>query len=224
MHTSRNCVTDYIHKFNVIVLGRELCWKGTTLIRNISHTQEVILNELIRTQQSTSCVSKLSRINYPLFEILAAICTTQSQPLILSILSVDCIPTAECHFFFATVQTSLFFALLLKSSLSLDLCDWYFSLRLDEYQQLVYCSSRLDVLLIASRYACIWLSSRWFQMLATGLPNDWVDQTMSYQLIQTTSFAMHPRLIEYNAEALVWMYKLPAGILRLLVINAKSIC
>ncbi|KZV33233.1 hypothetical protein F511_43575 [Dorcoceras hygrometricum] len=56
------------------------------------------------------------------------------------------------------------------------------------------------------------------EMLATGLPNDWVDQTMSYQLIQTTSFAMHPRLVEYNAEALVWMYKLPAGILRLLVL------
>ncbi|KZT75778.1 hypothetical protein F511_47197 [Dorcoceras hygrometricum] len=47
--------------------------------------------------------------------------------------------------------------------------------------------------------------------LATGFPNDWVDQTMSCQLIQTTSFAMHPRLIEYNAVALDWMYKLPAG-------------
>ncbi|KZV52684.1 receptor-like protein 12 [Dorcoceras hygrometricum] len=52
-----------------------------------------------------------------------------------------------------------------------------------------------------------WLSSRWsFQKLATGFPNDWLDQTMSYQLIQTTSFAMHPRLIEYNAVALDWMY------------------
>ncbi|KZV47093.1 hypothetical protein F511_07880 [Dorcoceras hygrometricum] len=29
---------------------------------------------------------------------------------------------------------------------------------------------------------------------------------MSYQLIQTTSFAMHPRLVEYNAVALDWMY------------------
>ncbi|KZV35785.1 two-component sensor protein histidine protein kinase [Dorcoceras hygrometricum] len=29
--------------------------------------------------------------------------------------------------------------------------------------------------------------------------HDWVDQTMSYQLIQTTSFAMHPRLIEYTS-------------------------
>ncbi|KZV32753.1 hypothetical protein F511_31901 [Dorcoceras hygrometricum] len=38
--------------------------------------------------------------------------------------------------------------------------------------------------------------------LATGFPNDWVDQTMSYPLIQTTLFAMHPRLVEYNAEAL----------------------
>ncbi|KZV16085.1 hypothetical protein F511_29010 [Dorcoceras hygrometricum] len=42
--------------------------------------------------------------------------------------------------------------------------------------------------------------------LATGFPNDWLNQTMSYQLIQTTSFAMHPRLIEYNDVALDWMY------------------
>ncbi|KZV30520.1 hypothetical protein F511_16908 [Dorcoceras hygrometricum] len=45
------------------------------------------------------------------------------------------------------------------------------------------------------------------EMLATGFPNDWLDQTMSYQLIQTTSFAMHPRLIEYNAVALDWIAK-----------------
>ncbi|KZV24131.1 hypothetical protein F511_22781 [Dorcoceras hygrometricum] len=43
-------------------------------------------------------------------------------------------------------------------------------------------------------------------MLATGFPNDWLDQTMSYQLIQTTSFAMHPRLVDYITVALVWMY------------------
>ncbi|KZV28763.1 hypothetical protein F511_29241 [Dorcoceras hygrometricum] len=44
--------------------------------------------------------------------------------------------------------------------------------------------------------------------LATGstIARDWVDQTMSYQLIQMTSFAKHPRLVEYNAEALVWIY------------------
>ncbi|KZV27999.1 hypothetical protein F511_30942 [Dorcoceras hygrometricum] len=34
------------------------------------------------------------------------------------------------------------------------------------------------------------------EILATGFPNDWLDQTMSYQFIQTTSFAMHPRLRE----------------------------
>ncbi|KZV35982.1 paired amphipathic helix protein Sin3-like 4 [Dorcoceras hygrometricum] len=43
-------------------------------------------------------------------------------------------------------------------------------------------------------------------MLATGFPNDWLDQTMSYQLIQTTSFAMHPRLVDYITVALVWMH------------------
>ncbi|KZV38875.1 putative serine/threonine-protein kinase [Dorcoceras hygrometricum] len=43
-------------------------------------------------------------------------------------------------------------------------------------------------------------------MLATGFPNDWLDQTMSYQLIQTISFAMHPRLVNYITVALVWMY------------------
>ncbi|KZV40414.1 hypothetical protein F511_42143 [Dorcoceras hygrometricum] len=44
------------------------------------------------------------------------------------------------------------------------------------------------------------------EILATGSPNDWLDQTMSYQLIQTTSFAMHPRLVDYITVALVWMY------------------
>ncbi|KZV23969.1 hypothetical protein F511_44860 [Dorcoceras hygrometricum] len=44
------------------------------------------------------------------------------------------------------------------------------------------------------------------KMLATGFPNEWLDQTMSYQLIQTTSFAMHPRLVDYITVALVWMY------------------
>ncbi|KZV56908.1 putative LRR receptor-like serine/threonine-protein kinase [Dorcoceras hygrometricum] len=43
------------------------------------------------------------------------------------------------------------------------------------------------------------------EMLATGFSNDWLDQTMSYQLIQTKSFAMHPRLVDYITEALVWM-------------------
>ncbi|KZV40670.1 hypothetical protein F511_32380 [Dorcoceras hygrometricum] len=43
------------------------------------------------------------------------------------------------------------------------------------------------------------------EMLETGFPNDWLDQTMSYQLIQTTSFAMHPRLVDYFTVALVWM-------------------
>ncbi|KZV24585.1 hypothetical protein F511_36707 [Dorcoceras hygrometricum] len=43
------------------------------------------------------------------------------------------------------------------------------------------------------------------EMLATGFPNDWLDQTMSYQLIQTTSFAMNPRLVDYITVALVWM-------------------
>ncbi|KZV46625.1 hypothetical protein F511_37857 [Dorcoceras hygrometricum] len=33
------------------------------------------------------------------------------------------------------------------------------------------------------------------EMLATGFPNDWLYQTMSYQLIQTTSFVMHPQLV-----------------------------
>ncbi|KZV45505.1 hypothetical protein F511_08008 [Dorcoceras hygrometricum] len=43
------------------------------------------------------------------------------------------------------------------------------------------------------------------EKLATGFPNDWLDQKMSYQLIQTTSFAMHPLLIEYNVVALDWI-------------------
>ncbi|KZV26496.1 hypothetical protein F511_36351 [Dorcoceras hygrometricum] len=58
----------------------------------------------------------------------------------------------------------------------------------------------------------------WMHKACDWMHKAWVDQTMSYQLIQTTSFAIHPRLVEYNAEALVWMYKLPAGILRLPVL------
>ncbi|KZV50467.1 serine/threonine-protein kinase TOR-like [Dorcoceras hygrometricum] len=38
------------------------------------------------------------------------------------------------------------------------------------------------------------------EMLATGFPNDWLDQTMSHQLIQTTSFAMHPRLLVFSHQ------------------------
>ncbi|KZV38673.1 hypothetical protein F511_33618 [Dorcoceras hygrometricum] len=38
------------------------------------------------------------------------------------------------------------------------------------------------------------------EILATGSPNDWLDQTMSYQLIQTTSFAMHPRLLATDCD------------------------
>ncbi|KZV51455.1 hypothetical protein F511_25035 [Dorcoceras hygrometricum] len=106
MHTSRNCVTNYIHKFNVIVLGRELCWKGN-------------LHDLISAIDS-------------------------------SILSVDCV-------------------------------EW------------------LNVLAAG----CPVVGR---EMLATGFPNDWLDQAMSYQLIQTTSFAMHPRLVDYITVALVWMH------------------
>ncbi|KZV24162.1 serine/threonine-protein kinase TOR-like [Dorcoceras hygrometricum] len=61
------------------------------------------------------------------------------------------------------------------------------------------------------------------EMLATGFPNDWLDQTMSYQLIQTTSFAMHPRLLATgyfflydvalslaSGSSIDWFYCLPA--------------
>ncbi|KZV27029.1 palmitoyl-protein thioesterase 1-like [Dorcoceras hygrometricum] len=42
MHTSRNCVTNYIHKFNVIVLGWELCWKGfDSLAKQFSSTHKM---------------------------------------------------------------------------------------------------------------------------------------------------------------------------------------
>ncbi|KZV42496.1 F-box/LRR-repeat protein [Dorcoceras hygrometricum] len=59
---------------------------------------------------------------------------------------------------------------------------------------------------LATGFIALRLACDWMQHLATGFPNDWLDQTMSYQLIQTTSFAMHHRLVEYNAEALDWMY------------------
>ncbi|KZV54738.1 hypothetical protein F511_36347 [Dorcoceras hygrometricum] len=44
MHTSRNCVTNYIHKFNVIVLGRELFVKGfDSLAKQFSSTHKISL-------------------------------------------------------------------------------------------------------------------------------------------------------------------------------------
>ncbi|KZV54687.1 hypothetical protein F511_41877 [Dorcoceras hygrometricum] len=53
------------------------------------------------------------------------------------------------------------------------------------------------------------------EMLATGFPNDWLDQTMSYQLIQTTSFAMHPRLLLLIVMSLLMssLHSSPAGLL-----------
>ncbi|KZV51166.1 hypothetical protein F511_33257 [Dorcoceras hygrometricum] len=88
------------------------------------------------------------------------------------------------------------FALLLNS-LSTGYAK-HCSLRLDEnclrldFQLVVTICLQLVVQSLVSN-ACDWTS------------HDWVDQTMSYQLIQMTSFAKHPRLVEYKAEALVWI-------------------
>ncbi|KZV36089.1 putative leucine-rich repeat receptor-like protein kinase [Dorcoceras hygrometricum] len=117
MHTSRNCVTNYIHKFNVIVLGRELCWKAdcSTAVRSavgfLSH--------------NTSCNSWFTFI---------------------------AIAGKRC--------------------------------------------SRLVVQTLVLKPAGCPVVGR--EKLATGFPNDWLDQTMLYQLIQATSFAMHPRLVDYT--------------------------
>ncbi|KZV55106.1 integral membrane peroxisomal protein importer-2 family [Dorcoceras hygrometricum] len=109
------------------------------------------------------------------------------------------------------------FALLLNS-LSTGYAK-HSSLRLDESCDWIHSNSWF---IVAHDWMCCCLRlvvQSLVSNVATGFPNDWLDQTMSYQFIQTTSFAMHPRLVEYNAEALVWMYKLPAGILRLLDSN-----
>ncbi|KZV20637.1 hypothetical protein F511_31120 [Dorcoceras hygrometricum] len=87
-------------------------------------------------------------------------------------------------------------------SLSQHFAQQLFLCRLDMQSTVafdwIHCSSRLLVV------------QSLVEKLATGFPNDWLDQTMSYQLIQTTSFAMHPRMFEYNVVALDWMYKPPA--------------
>ncbi|KZV34467.1 hypothetical protein F511_28014 [Dorcoceras hygrometricum] len=84
-----------------------------------------------------------------------------------------------------------------SGSISLDFVrrlvpDQDFDLGLRLVEQVKICLQLVVESLVSN--ACDWTS------------HDWVDQTMSYQLIQTTSFAMHPRLIEYNAVALDWMY------------------
>ncbi|KZV22351.1 hypothetical protein F511_26069 [Dorcoceras hygrometricum] len=56
MHTSRNCVTNYIHKFNVIVLGRDLFVKW------------VLIHSLNNLAQLTKCATEsVSLSNLRLF-------------------------------------------------------------------------------------------------------------------------------------------------------------
>ncbi|KZV38826.1 transporter arsB-like [Dorcoceras hygrometricum] len=114
---------------------------------------------------------------------------TLFQSLILSILSVDCVE---------------FFALLLK----FKYCDWISCVWIVTLHYICFLATGFHVDWI---YKALKLATGTLELatgcieLATGFPNDWLDQMMSYQLIQTTSFAMHPRLIEYNAVALDWM-------------------
>ncbi|KZV42563.1 hypothetical protein F511_35803 [Dorcoceras hygrometricum] len=80
-----------------------------------------------------------------------------------------------------------------SNSWFIETLDWMCCcLRLDVQLVLNICFQLIVQSLVSN--ACDWISQRL------------VDQMMSYQLIQTTSFAMHPRLVKYNAEALVWMY------------------
>ncbi|KZV20781.1 lysosomal Pro-X carboxypeptidase-like [Dorcoceras hygrometricum] len=48
MHTSRNCVTNYIHKFNVIVLGRDLFVKWVLIhsLNNLAQLTKYLTAEL----------------------------------------------------------------------------------------------------------------------------------------------------------------------------------
>ncbi|KZV14485.1 hypothetical protein F511_42952 [Dorcoceras hygrometricum] len=79
-----------------------------------------------------------------------------------------------------------------SNSWFIETLDWMCCcLRLDVQLVLNICFQLIVQSLVSN--ACDWISQRL------------VDQMMSYQLIQTTSFAMHPRLVKYNAEALVWI-------------------
>ncbi|KZV25574.1 hypothetical protein F511_31158 [Dorcoceras hygrometricum] len=140
-------------------------------------------------------------------------CTPAATPLILSILSVDCVEWLNilqqivqqlfaqllfilCH---NTSRNSYFFVdwilcaaaeiIVASGSLRLDAsyCDWMHSNSwFIVAHDWMCCCLRLVVQSLVSN-ACDWTS------------HDWVDQTMSYQLIQTTSFAMPPRLVEYTS-------------------------
>ncbi|KZV44239.1 flowering time control protein FCA [Dorcoceras hygrometricum] len=113
--------------------------------------------------------------------------------MILSILSVDCIPTAD---WLSSLDELLLAsgcnASLLLLFLRLDTMSTGYAIALKlatgstVARDWMRCCLRLVVQSLVSN-ACDWTS------------HDWVDQTMSYQLIQTTSFAMHPRLIEYTS-------------------------
>ncbi|KZV54710.1 putative LRR receptor-like serine/threonine-protein kinase [Dorcoceras hygrometricum] len=114
------------------------------------------------------------------------------------------------------VRSAVVFSLSQRFAQQLFLCHWILCAWLPRFATSAFLASGYHVDWICnSTEARDWIHSGCpvvgREKLATGFPNDWLDQTMSYQLIQTTSFAMHPRLIEYNAFALVWMYKLPAG-------------
>ncbi|KZV23574.1 pentatricopeptide repeat-containing protein [Dorcoceras hygrometricum] len=86
-----------------------------------------------------------------------------------SCLDGNCLKGFEIH---SPMDVNESLCLVIQSLVS-KACDWIHS-----------AEACLQLLVVSN--ACDWTS------------HDWVDQTMSYQLIQTTSFAMHPRLVEYT--------------------------
>ncbi|KZV48858.1 hypothetical protein F511_16665 [Dorcoceras hygrometricum] len=101
------------------------------------------------------------------------------QQLFAQLLSFLCHNTSRNSCFFSA-SGCRFFAIHFESGFPFYYCDWL---------------SRRDLEVLATA-GCPVVGR---EMLATGFPNDWLDQTMSYQLIQTTSFAMHPRLVDYTS-------------------------
>ncbi|KZV17986.1 hypothetical protein F511_40134 [Dorcoceras hygrometricum] len=214
MHISRNCVTNYIHKFNVIVLGRDLCWKAGCPVVGREMLATGFPNDWLDQTMSYQLIQTTSFDMHPrLIEYNGVALDWMYFLLILHFFSTSVpagpIPPADLsssaeHYVVTDyiiidcpLRCSIWFSFDVPAdpSSSSSACSWFISYQLIHYAPAAGCP-------VVGR-----------KMLATGFPNDWLDQTMSYQLIQTTSFAMHPRLVEYNGVALDWMYFLLVNII-----------
>ncbi|KZV52860.1 hypothetical protein F511_23833 [Dorcoceras hygrometricum] len=127
MHTSRNCVTNYIHKFNVIVLGRELCWKGFDSLTLQFRTSLVFV--LFNSCSLGCCLFFVTTLRATVVSLSTGYFAPGCHAsLILLFLRLDTMSTG--------------YAIELKLTTGSTVArDWYIILRLDAYQQLLVVQS-----------------------------------------------------------------------------------